>query len=27
MEKNKLKIIFLDRNTVGPFELKEIFSK
>ena len=24
---NKLKIIFLDRNTVGPFELKEIFSK
>jgi len=26
-EKNKLKIIFLDRNTVGPFELKEIFSK
>ena len=24
---NKLKIIFLDRNTVGPFELKDIFSK
>jgi len=24
---NKLKIVFLDRNTVGPFELKNIFSK
>lgn len=27
MEKNKIKILFLDRNAVGPFELKEIFSK
>ena len=24
---NRLKIVFLDRNTVGPFKLKEIFSK
>jgi len=27
MEKNKLKILFLDRNAVGPYELKGIFSK
>ena len=27
MEKNKLKILFLDRNAVGPYELKDIFSK
>ncbi|WP_022819579.1 NAD(P)-dependent oxidoreductase [Fusobacterium russii] len=27
MEKNKIKIGFLDRNAVGPFELKEKFSK
>ena len=27
MEKNKVKILFLDRNAVGPYELKGIFSK
>ncbi len=27
MEKNRVKILFLDRNAVGPFELKDIFSK
>lgn len=27
MEKNKIKIVFLDRNAVGPFELKEKFLK
>lgn len=27
MERSKIKILFLDRNAVGPFELKEIFSK
>ena len=27
MGKNKLKILFLDRNAVGPYELKGIFSK
>lgn len=27
MEKNNLKIVFLDRDAVGPFELKERFSK
>ena len=27
MEKNKLKIVVLDRNAIGPFKLKEKFSK
>ena len=26
MEKNKLKIVVLDRNAIGPFKLKEKFS-